>query len=114
MTDNLKRFLEYVSTDNKLVSSIPEMSREEIVRVAADAGIQLTDRDFEEARSSGELLDDELVNVVGGGKCGCVWCGGGNTGDGYKKCSCCKNGSGKFDDGCERCSCAAFGGGVDS
>lgn len=113
MTDSMKKFLEEVSSSKELAERIGNMDRDEVIRTAENLGITLTDADFSQPESGDMLSDDELTSVAGGGKCGCVWAGGGNAGDGHRKCKCYKNGSGEFVDGCKRCSCTGLGGGVD-
>ena len=75
MTDNMRRFLENISSneeDRKKVCSLA--SNEEIIAFAKEKDFTLTDEDFEKA--DGELSNDELEAVSGGVEiCGCVAAG---------------------------------------
>ena len=114
MTQNVKLFLEKVSSDQKLLEQVQHMSKEEVIHLAKDLGLELTEKDLEEPAQGDVVSEDELACVAGGAKCGCVWAGGGGAGDHQSKCSCYKTGTGTFTDGCQRCFCDAFGGGVNS
>lgn len=116
MTENMKKFLEKVSSNNELAKRVDRMSKEEVIRAARELGIVLADKDFAEQEDQGALSDDELNCVAGGDKCGCVGLGTGQPGgsnSGLKKCKCMGDGSGTFSDDVERCRCMIAGGGVD-
>ena len=73
-------------------------SVEELIALAKENGIELTEEDakkyFEQLNAKkGELSDDELEAVTGGGACACVLPGGGG-GDGLK-CGCFTGGNGR-------------------
>ncbi len=53
---------------------------EEIIILAKKHGIELTEADFE--TRDGEMSEDELNTIAGGGECGCA-VGGGGTADAY-------------------------------
>lgn len=57
---------------------------EKMIELLKEYGVELTAEDFK--APSGELKDDELAAVVGGGGCGCSGAGGGG-GDGLV-CAC--------------------------
>lgn len=46
MTDNLKKFLEKISTNEELRDRANQMTKEELLREAAKMGIALTNEDF--------------------------------------------------------------------
>lgn len=116
MTQKVKQFLEKVSADAELSRRLEHMSREDIVKLAGEMGINLSDSDFSASEGCDELSDSELSAVGGGDKCGCVVQGCGQPGRGdtsLQKCMCSITGTGEFEDGCERCTCSFAGGGVD-
>ena len=112
MTDNMKKFLEQVSSDGELTARLKGMDKDAIIAAAQQRGIALTEADFV-ADTGTELSEDELDEVAGGGKCACVLGGSGKAGDNCQKCSCAIGGWGFFDDGVDRCICGGAGGGVD-
>ena len=107
MTENLKKFLEAISKNDELAAKVSNMTKDELIALAEELGIDLAEDDF--AQKS-ELDDDELDVVAGGGVCACPFVGGGvgNT-NAEKSCFCTAGG------GC-RCVCVLGGGGkaVDS
>ena len=129
MTENAKKWLELVSTDPELQQKTKELQTEtidqqkaKITELARAHGITLTEEDFA-IPQDGELSDDELDAVAGGGGCGCPVIGGGEgedaeTGEHYG-CGCfvsgggnshvCKNG----DYSGIKCFCGVIGGGTD-
>lgn len=112
MTDNLKKFLEKISTNEELQDRANQMTKEELLREAAKMGIALTNEDFRQG-SQDPVSNDELDAVSGGGKCGCSDFGGGTAeGTGLKSCGCAVIGVHNFEDGEARCCCFAMGGGV--
>lgn len=64
--------------------------QEQMIALLKEYGVELTDEDFK--APGGELSDDELEAVSGGGGCGCSGIGGG-AGD-YLGCGCCAVGTG--------------------
>ncbi|MBE5781791.1 MAG: Nif11-like leader peptide family natural product precursor [Clostridiales bacterium] len=117
MTENLKKFLEAISKNDELAAKVSNMTKDELIALAEELGIDLAEDDF--AQKS-ELDDDELDVVAGGGVCACPFVGGGvgNT-NAEKSCFCTAGGGGEISDlaggGC-RCVCVLGGGGkaVDS
>ena len=114
MTENLKKFLEVVSTNEELQKKLTNASKEEIVAVAAEAGFVLTDADLVQKN---ELSDDELDTVAGGGRkanCGCGVGGGGTGDESDDTCACVVYGLGYEKNGDCRCHCPIAGVGYDS
>ena len=115
MTENKKKFLEFMSTlDKETIEKITKMEKDELIVFAADRGFTLTDADFEQ--SEGEVSLDEAEAVAGGGECYCTF-GGGGTAEGYDNaCACVIAGAGMHDSGSSRynrCYCGVMGYGVD-
>ncbi len=111
MTENLKKFLEAVSQNAELAAKIGSMGMADVLALAKELGFSLTEADF---GKSGELADDELDAVAGGGACACVFGGGGkeDSNDGLCVCAAYGYGIDKNDD--KRCICPAVGGGTNS
>ena len=119
MSENMKRFMELVSADQELGMKVSSATKDMIILIAREHGIELTEADL--AAPVGEMSDDELEAVVGGGECYCAM-GGGGTKDGphgYAEkywggldvCACVLAGFGYYGNGKERCGCAFAGGG---
>ena len=84
MTENMKKFLELMSTkDKEIKEKAAKMEKDELIAFAADHGLTLTGVDFEKPDSEGEISLDEAEAVAGGGECYCV-AGGGGTGGGIQ------------------------------
>lgn len=66
--------------------------QEQMIVLLKEYGVELTDEDFK--APGGELSDDELEAVSGGGGCGCPVFGGG--GGDYLKCVCVIGGLGNI------------------
>lgn len=66
MTDNMKKLLALLSSDEALSAKVNGASHEETIAIAKEHGITLTEADFEAA--SATLSDDELNVVSGGGE----------------------------------------------
>ena len=119
MTENMKKFLEAVSQDPALGAKVSAADQDALIAIAKEIAIELTDADF--APPSGEMSDDELENVAGGGECYCAMGGGGTRegAHGYAEqywggldvCACVLAGFGYYGNGKERCGCAFAGGG---
>lgn len=109
MTENMKKFLELVSQSEELCARVNAADKEALIAMAKELGVELTEEDF--TQPSGELDDDELDAVAGGGVCACV-VGGGGTADNAKErtCVCVFTGAGETKNG-YRCMCALGGGG---
>lgn len=111
MTDNVKKLLEIISTNEELKAKFSSIGKDEIIALAREQGIELTEADFES--SNGEVSDDELSAVAGGKWCTC-FIGGGGTGeekDRSKTCACVHAGVGLWKNGSVRCACAGAGAG---
>ena len=107
----MKNFLTKVSEDNALTEKICQLDKEGLVAAAKELGFELTEADF--VQPSGELNDDELDAVAGGGQCVCVMGGGGSRTDGSIEmpCACVLGGGGESLDRETRCVCALVGAG---
>ncbi|MBP3638136.1 MAG: Nif11-like leader peptide family RiPP precursor [Clostridia bacterium] len=115
MTEKMKNFLEIVSGKDELTAKFGVMSRDELIHLAKEFGIALTDADF--AQHAVELSDDELDAVAGGEVCACVMGGGGTADESSTShrsdavCACVLGGSGENKGGYSRCVCVLCGGG---
>lgn len=89
------------------------MTKEELIALAKELGIELTDADF--AAPAGEVSDDEMDAVAGGADCGCFVGGGGEGGGQWdnKVCVCVTGGGGETGDGGCRCVCTVAGWGAE-
>lgn len=111
MTENMRKFLETVSRSEELCAKANGAGKDELTAMAKELGIELTEADFEQP--AGELSDDELDAVAGGGACACVAGGGGTEKKKDGKCACFFTGVGfdyTYDD--VRCTCVGAGGGT--
>ena len=114
MTENAKKFLELLSSDETLAARATGKKKEELIEIAKEHGITLSAEDFEAPAQA--LSDDELDAVVGGSGCACVIGGGGSKNSEFKACACVLYGQGNTKKGKMRCMCTgagAGGGGVD-
>lgn len=119
MTENMKQFLELVSTDEALAREFEAMTKLEgdeakkaIAKFAGERGILLVEADFvPEEPPTSEISDDELEAVAGGGDCACCALGGGKKDKdrGDKACGCVAVGVGRDTDGDDRCFCVGGG-----
>jgi len=112
MTENMKKFLEAVSKSDELYGKFTNATKEDIVAMAKEVGIELAEADFVQ---NNELNDDELDAVAGGKECGCAMGGGGEAGGKWdnKVCACVLGGGGQTADGTCRCVCTFGGWGAD-
>ncbi len=116
MSENLKKFLELVSKDENLKQKTlafndmePADAISAGIALAKELGIELSEADFAKEESGGELSDDELDAVAGGGDCACVAGGGGTVYDDDEHfCPCIVYGQGST-----ICFCAVIGVGDD-
>ena len=108
MTENMKKFLEAVSKNKELCEKANKLDKDALTALAKELGIELTEADF--AQPKNELNDDELETVAGG-KCGCMFAGGGDITNDAHGCVCAVAGIGLFRNGDTRCSCVAAGDG---
>ena len=105
MTENMKKYLALISTDeaarkqlNEQEPSSIQEAKEKIIADAAVKGITLTEEDFADTADTGELSEEELEAVAGGKQCYCVLGGGGTaTHSTEKTCACVLGGSGEGD-----------------
>ena len=115
MTENMKKFLEEMSKNKELKEKVKTQGKEEIIALAKELGVILTEADFE--APEGELSEKELAGVSGGGECWCVVGGGGTEDSNGNVCACVALGMGEDAGGggteVERCFCPAVGYGHD-
>lgn len=87
MNENMKAFLAAVNGDDAWAQKLKDATKEDAVALAlgkaAELGIELSESDFD--APEGELSEDELVAVAGGGACYCL-AGGGGTADDDRYC----------------------------
>ena len=110
MTENAKKFLELISSDETLAARVAGKKKEELVEIANEHGIPLCAKDFDPPAQV--LSDDELDAVVGGGSCTCVIGGGGTPDEQNKTCACVAYGQGDTRSGSMRCMCPVGGAGA--
>ena len=116
MTENMKKFLEAVSQNEELTRRMRCAGMEELMFIARELGIALTEADFKQ--HTNELSDDELDAVTGGSdsSCTCIIGGGGKKDSAFgasKACACVLGGGGEKIGGGARCACVACGMGTD-
>lgn len=63
MTENVKKLLELASTNEALIEKLKKATKDEIIAIAKEQGITLTDLDLE---PNGEIPEEELNAVSGG------------------------------------------------
>ena len=118
----MKKFLEEMEKNPELKAKIeeldknPESTPKDFVKAAAEYGVELKEEDFQPADAQGELADDELDAVAGGGNCLCVVGGGGSGNALNETCVCVVGGGGMYSDKSTtqhgaRCACAMAGDG---
>lgn len=124
MNENLKSFLGAVEADETWMTRLASADREAAVELAlkkaAELGMPLAAADFE--APEGELSEDELGCVAGGGVCFCEIGGGGTSedhgSDGIDEvCACVFGGYGTYEDKKDgssntRCVCVQLGSGA--
>ena len=96
-----------------MTAKVSTLTKEDLLALAKELGIELTDADF--AESASVLNDDELNAVAGGAECGCLLGGGGKAGGKWfnKVCVCVTGGGRVTCDGTCRCVCTVAGWGAD-
>lgn len=115
MSENLKKFLEIVSKSDELTEKIGTMGQDEVLALAREMGVELTEADLEKPAVQ-ELDEDELDAVAGGidVSCACAMGGGGTKDNNDKTCACVIAGGGYARNGRERCVCGIAGCGYDT
>lgn len=117
MTENMRKYLELLSTNPDAREQMEAASKEgedavkrKAIALAAQAGITLTSEDL--ATQEGPVDDSDLDAVAGGGACVCV-VGGAGTEDPFNdQCLCVNVGSGELPDSQDkRCKCFQLGAG---
>ncbi|MBP3452773.1 MAG: Nif11-like leader peptide family RiPP precursor [Clostridia bacterium] len=109
MTENMKCFLAKVSEDKALAEKASKLEKDELIVLAKEMGVNLTEADF--AQTESDISEGELNSVTGGGNCYCVAGGGGTDGEKDSACACVFAGWGRSTERHERCVCAMAGGG---
>ena len=115
MTENLQKFLELVSKNEELSKNVGKMGKEELLALAKELGVTLTEADL--AKPAVQELDDDELDAVAGGSdvsCACAMGGGGTKDSNDKTCACVLAGVGYDDGGGERCLCGFAGYGYDT
>ena len=115
MSENMQKFLEAVSKNEELCAKIGTMGKDELLALAKEMGLALTEADLEKPLTQ-ELDDDDLDTVAGGSdvSCACAMGGGGTKDTNDKTCACVLAGVGYEKDGSERCLCGFAGYGYDT
>ncbi|MCC8152391.1 MAG: Nif11-like leader peptide family RiPP precursor [Lachnospiraceae bacterium] len=118
----MKEFLEAVEKNEELKAKVDALSNKpdavpaDFIALAKEYGFTLTEADFAEGKTEGEITEDELEAVAGGGACACTLGGGGNPSDTTQTCYCVFAGAGYRKTGGEgldaRCVCPLVGGGT--
>ena len=68
MTENMKRFVEAAEKDAALAEAMGKVEKpEDLIALAAEKGVTLTAEDIKPEEATGELSDEELEDVAGGG-----------------------------------------------
>ncbi len=109
MTENMKCFLAKISEDKALAEKASKLEKDELIVLAKEMGVNLTEADF--AQTESDISEGELNSVTGGGNCYCVAGGGGTDGEKDSACACVFAGWGRSTERHERCVCAMAGGG---
>lgn len=115
MTENMKKFLEAVSRDAELTAKVGSMGMKELLALAGELGLELTEADF--TKPAVQDLNDDELDVVAGGvavSCACAMGGGGTKDNNDRTCACVIAGGGYTKSGRERCVCGIAGYGCDS
>ena len=115
MTEKLKKFLEMVSKDETLRAKVGTMGKKELLALAKELGLELTEADLAKLAVQ-ELDDDDLDTVAGGSNvsCACAMGGGGTKDANDKTCACVVAGIGYDVNKVERCLCGFAGYGYDN
>lgn len=111
--------MELIKTTPELKEKVDILNKDknakvaDFIALAAEYGVTLTQEDFTKKPDDGELSDEELEAVAGGGTCWCMYGGGGEAdpdGTGYHgTCACVLGGGGEGRNGCEPCVCILGG-----
>lgn len=87
MTENMKNFLTKVSGDKELAEKVGKLEKAELIALAKELGIELTEEDFLVPEK--ELDEAELETAVGGERiCSCAVGGGGKAEGDLPACAC--------------------------
>ena len=107
MTDNAKKFLEFVSKNDALKNEMKDAKgAEAILKLARANGFELKAEDFAPSEME-ELSEDEMKAVAGGSLCTCGSSGSGSAHN--LDCVCSNEGQGKDPEGGNGFCLCAFG-----
>lgn len=117
MSENLKKFLEYVSQNEQLKQEIESLGEEgskeklilKAVEAAKAAGLELSAADFDTLSSDDTLSEEELAGVAGGDRCFCALAGVGDSSDYRNPCLCSLGGGGTGTKKEHTCGCVMAG-----
>ena len=89
MTDNAGKLFDFISQHPELSNAVTEATDiEQIISFAAEYGITVTKKDYEQPDKQG-IDESELAAVAGGKACGCVMgTGGESSHPGQQTCAC--------------------------
>ncbi len=119
MTEKGKDFVEFLSNNPELADKLNAGAGEGadevqlVVDFAKEHGYEVCAEDF--APATGELSEDELLSVAGGGTCVCSMVGGGTKTEEWggrvvsTACACVLGGAGLNNNGEARCGCPICG-----
>ena len=110
MTENMKKFLELASQEDRdYIEKLTRADKAGAMALAAEKGIALTDADFAKPDSEGELSLDEADAVAGGENCTCLFAGTGSPLEqDSDECWCAMIGNG-YKHGTDYCWCEVAG-----
>lgn len=74
---NIEKLAKIASLDKELSAKLQKASKEQVIALAKENGITLTEADFEAPR--GDVSDSELEAVAGGQNCSCTVYGAGTA-----------------------------------
>ena len=106
MNEKLKKLMEEASKDSVLAERIKSADKDEIIIIAKELNIELTEEDFKLVENQ-ELSESELEAVTGGGDCECAVFGNGSE-DGLD-CGCVIGGFGDVHCRLSKCTGAGHG-----
>ena len=111
----MQKLMELIKTTPELKEKVDILNKDknakvaDFIALAAEYGVTLTQEDFTKKPDEGELSDEELEAVAGGGECLCIYGGGGEADYGHSTCVCVIGGGGDGKNGWEPCVCILGG-----
>ena len=74
MTENMKKLQDFVSQNAELKAKLPTMSKEDIIALANEHGVMLSEADFARmAKVDRQIISDEELENISGGGCKETW-----------------------------------------